>query len=92
MSYRPAHRNSKPGEAWIAWQDARARRARRRRAGLDRFGRPTKRALGTNPRALGTNPRALGTNPRAARGVYDVADDGRTLGEVQLGRQLGWAA
>jgi hypothetical protein len=42
--------------------DPRARwlenRRRNRAAGVDRFGRPLKRALGTNPRALGTNPRA----------------------------------
>jgi hypothetical protein len=35
-----------------------ANRRRNRALGLDRFGRPLARELGTNPRALGTNPRS----------------------------------
>jgi hypothetical protein len=93
VSRRPLERTTRTGEAYIAWLDRQARRRRRHELGLDRFGRPLPRTLGTNPRARGTNPRALGTNPRALRaGPVDVVQDGRTLEELQLGRQLGWAA
>jgi hypothetical protein len=85
-------RRTGSGEALLRYLDAGIIRRRRRELGLDRFGRPTRRSLGTNARALGTNPRSLGTNPRSRRGVRDLVDDGRTLGEVQLGRELGWAA
>jgi hypothetical protein len=55
------------GQALLDYLDAQVERERRRDLGVNRFGRPTRRSLGTNARALGTNPRARGTNPREAK-------------------------